>query len=253
MDYLEGGRENKIARSGNTVHRPSGFWTPSVHALLAHIRQAGFLNAPEPLGFDANGNGIVSFMAGEVSNYPLSENAASEEALVSAAQLLRAYHDATADFATQDHTWLLPPRQPAEVVCHGDFAPYNVVLRGKTAVSIIDFDTAHPAPRVWDIAYAIYRWAPFHNPNNPDGFGNLETQISRAKLFCDSYGVSAKSRTNLVEVMIERLQTLIAFMHDEAEKGNEAFQANLADGHHVAYLADIGYLERELPFIQAGL
>jgi len=256
MEFLPGGRKNKIARVANTVRRPAGPWTESVHALLRHVRAEGFTAVPQPLGFDEAGNEIVTFLAGEVCNYPLSAAAASEQALVSAAQLLRAYHEATVPFLTQNlegHTWQLPSRTPAEVICHGDFAPYNVVLNGRQAVGIIDFDTAHPGPRSWDIAYALYRWAPFTHPQNPDGLGDLETQIGRARLFCDAYGFPAAQQHSLVDVMILRLETLVNYMRAEAQKGNEAFIANLADGHHLLYLADIAYLGEKRPFILAGL
>lgn len=256
MEFLQGGRENKIARVANTVRRPAGPWTESVHALLRHVRAVGFTAVPHPLGFDEAGNEIVTFLEGEVCNYPLSAAAASEEALVSAAQLLRAYHEATCSFLAQNqesHTWQLPSQTPIEVICHGDFAPYNVVLNGRHAIGIIDFDTAHPGPRMWDIAYALYRWAPFTHPQNPDGFGDLETQISRARLFCNAYGFSAAQRRELVDMMILRLETLVSYMQAEAQKGNEAFIANLADGHHLLYLADIDYLGEKRPFILAGL
>ncbi|MCB8980399.1 MAG: aminoglycoside phosphotransferase family protein [Ardenticatenaceae bacterium] len=256
MEFLQGGRENKIARVANTVHRPAGPWTESVHALLRHVRAVGFTAVPEPLGFDDAGNEIVTFLAGEVCNYPLSAAAASEEALVSAAQLLRAYHEATRSFLAQNqesHTWQLPSQTPIEVICHGDYAPYNVVLNCRQAVGIIDFDTAHPGPRIWDIAYALYRWAPFHNQQNPDRLGDLETQIGRARLFCEAYGLSVAQRHNLVDMMILRLETLVNHMQTEAQKGNEAFIANLADGHHLLYLADIEYLGEKRPLILAGL
>ena len=206
MEYLQGGRENKIGRVDNAVHRPAGPWTRSVHALLRHVRAVGFTAVPEPLGFDDAGKEIVTFLEGEVSNYPLSAAAASEEALVSAARLLRAYHEATRAFLAQNpesHTWLLPSRTPIEVICHGDFAPYNLVLNGRQAVGIIDFDTAHPGPRIWDIAYALYRWAPFTNQQNPDRLGNLETQIDRARLFCDAYGFPAAQRDELSQLRRE--------------------------------------------------
>jgi Ser/Thr protein kinase RdoA (MazF antagonist) len=256
LEYLKGGRENKIARSGATVHRPSGHWSKSVHALLNHLRKVGFLNAPKPLGFDEKGNEILTYISGEVSNYPLSKTASSNEALITGAQLLRAYHDATVSFlnnSQQNHSWLLPVRNPAEVICHGDFAPYNVVLNGCKAIAIIDFDTAHPGPRIWDIAYALYRWSPLKNPNNPDTQGNLVSQIYRARQFCDAYHLPAVERVNLLNVMIERLQTLITYMHAEAQKGNTAFQANLAEGHHIAYKEDIAYLHENRTQIETGL
>jgi Ser/Thr protein kinase RdoA (MazF antagonist) len=128
-----------------------------------------------------------------------------------------------------------------------------VVLSGKQAVGIIDFDTAHPGPRIWDIAYALYRWVPFHNPQNPDGLGDVEAQIDRARQFCEAYGFPTAQRQNLVEMMIVRLETLVRHMHTEVQKGNEAFIVNLADGHHLLYLADIEYLKEKRPFIQTNL
>jgi hypothetical protein len=126
MNYLEGGRVSQIAKVGETVQRPAGVWTATIHRILTHVREQGFLAVPEPLGFDDAEHEVVSFIAGEVSNYPLSNAAKSEEALLSAARLLRAYHDASASFLGQLHgneSWMLPAREPIEVVCHGDYAP----------------------------------------------------------------------------------------------------------------------------------
>lgn len=256
MEYLDGGRSNKIARIKDQVHRPAGAWTPYVHNLLQHLRLQGFAGAPEPIGFTAEGHEIVSYVAGDVSNYPLSEAAASVAALISAADLLRKYHDASVVFVRGlkgDEPWLLPAREPIEVMCHGDYAPYNVALDGNRAIGIIDFDTAHPGPRVWDITYALYRWSPLTNPHNLDGFGSEDEKIARCRLFCDVYGLSKTGRAGLILLVVERLQYLVEFMQAEADTGNEAFQANLADGHHLIYLADIDYLKANGESIQAGL
>jgi thiamine kinase-like enzyme len=256
MEYLHGGRENQIARSGKLLYRPAGFWSKSVHLLLHHVRNNGFDAAPEPVGFDDNGREILTFIAGEVSNYPLSEAAASQEALQTAAKLLRSYHDASASFlncATGSLQWMLPPQEPAEVICHGDFAPYNVVLDGCTAVAIIDFDTAHPGPRIWDVAYGLYRWVPLKDPHDPASLGDLNIQIQRAKLFCDAYGLPSHDRLAIIDVAISRLQALIAFMLEEAAKGNETFQTHLAEGHHFIYRDDMDYLRQNQEQIIQGL
>ena len=215
VEYLHGGREGQIARSGALVHRPAGFWSPSVHLLLNHLRQVGFCAAPEPRGFDDDVNEVLTFVAGDVSNYPYSQAATSPEALETAAKLLRSYHDASASFlrsGVEGLSWMLPSRDPAEVICHGDYAPYNVVLNGRSAVAIIDFDTAHPGPRTWDVAYALYRWSPLHSPDNPDGWGDLANQIQRAKRFCDAYGLPNSDRTTIIDSAIARLQALVDFM-----------------------------------------
>jgi aminoglycoside phosphotransferase (APT) family kinase protein len=255
MEELKGGR-NGIMRRENRIHRPAGPWTPLIHRLLQHLRNEGFSGAPEPHGFDEEGREILSHLPGEVSNYPLSDNARSLAALASAARLLRAYHQASQGFL-QDRwpakPWQLPPREPAEVICHGDFAPYNVVLDGTRAIGIIDFDTAHPGPRSWDLAYALYRWAPFTNPNNHDGFGALGAQIERGRLFCDAYGLPHAERAGLAAAIAERLRALVAFMFEQSQQGSADFSKNMEDGHHLLYIADVAYVEAHQAAIDAGL
>ena len=256
MEYLEGGRHQQIIRHHQAVHRPMGAWSPAVHALLTHLRTVQFCAVPEVLGVDEQGREILSFLEGHVYNYPLPAIAASSEALTSAATLLRTYHDATLSFVAQDISkllWFFPAREPREVICHGDYAPYNVVLQRQKAVGIIDFDTAHPGPRVWDVAYALYRWAPLKNPQNPDGFGTVQQQVRRAHRFCDVYGVSPDERLAMIDVVLERLQVLVDFMMTEAARGNETFQANIADGHHLLYQQDMDYLDTHRAVITEGL
>jgi thiamine kinase-like enzyme len=36
------------------------------------------------------------------------------------------------------------------VICHNDFAPYNLVFTDWRPHAIIDFDTAGPRPRAWN-------------------------------------------------------------------------------------------------------
>ena len=105
---------------------------------------------------------------------------------------------------------------------------------------------------MWDIAYALYRWAPLTNPNNQDGFGDLTAQVGRAVAFCDAYGLEPSARRGLLTLVADRLQVLVDFMFAEARAGNVAFEANLSDGHHLRYVADIEYIrsnaERGKPF-----
>ena len=53
-------------------------------------------------------------------------------------------------------------------MCHGDFAPYNITFVDRCVHGIIDFDTLHPGPRIWDVAYAVYRRSPFVSSKDPD-------------------------------------------------------------------------------------
>src|SRR5512132_510348 len=90
---LTGGAMTPVVRVGDTVRRAAGPWTPTVHALLRHVRAAGFERAPEPLGLDERGREVVSFLPGRVGTYPLADFMLLDETLRGAARTLRALHD----------------------------------------------------------------------------------------------------------------------------------------------------------------
>jgi hypothetical protein len=241
---LEGVGSNAVYRSGSIARRRAGPWSPRVHEFLAFLKQTGFRSVPEAVGFDKHGNELLTFIPGEVGNYPLSDSIRSERALVSAAKLLRQLHDCSVDFIPNRMTeWMFPAREPVEVICHGDFAPYNCVFNNDEAIGIIDFDTAHPGSRRWDLAYALYRFAPMTSSTNCDGFGSLQDQLHRARLFCDSYGLPNDGRLALPACVIHRLRTLIEFIRSQALRGNSSCQKNVEAGHIEKYEGDIDYIE----------
>jgi Ser/Thr protein kinase RdoA (MazF antagonist) len=247
MQDTDNGGHIRIDDMDNLVVRPTGPWSSSVHMLLNHIEYKGFKSAPKMLGIDDAGNEILSYLQGDVYDYPLRGPIATEQALKSAGKLLRQYHDATADFlaANQDKPlcWMLPARKPEEVICHGDFAPYNVVLQKDRVVGIVDFDAAHPAPRIWDIAYAVYCWAPLKT-NPYDALGSLPVQVQRMRIFCQAYGFDDEEYTHLVDWIILRVQAQVYFMVSRAQDGDLQYVQNINDGLHLAYIEDIEHLKR---------
>jgi hypothetical protein len=103
---LTGGNMTPVVRVGDTVRRAAGPWTPTVHALLRHLRARGFTRAPEPLGIDERGREILSFLPGRVGTYPLDDFMLADATLTSVAGLLRAFHAATAGFeSAPDAVW----------------------------------------------------------------------------------------------------------------------------------------------------
>lgn len=245
----------RITRTEDRVHRPAGPWTPTVHRLLGHLHEQGFVAAPEPveLGHTLE---TVTFVPGVAGEYPWTEDVASEAALVTSARLLRQYHDAAATFALDDDVdvWSQSARAPVETVVHGDFAPYNCVYDGIQAVGIIDFDTAHPGPRVWDVASAVYRFAPF-TTGGVEGrtAPTLDERLARAAEFCGAYGLDAESRARLAPTMVASIVALVTTLESEAAAGNPKFVSDLQHGHAELYRADVAYLEEHLDVITAAV
>ncbi|PYE50089.1 phosphotransferase family enzyme [Paenibacillus barcinonensis] len=169
---------NEVVRVGDTVRRstkPNRY----VHELLLYLEKQGFHQAPQYLGMDEEGREMLSYLEGDVpgNDYPeIDAYMWSDESLIAAAHLLRAYHDASVDFTTTARSGNPFPdiegmgkglsdqaSATTEVVCHNDFALYNIVFRNGLPQGIIDFDMAGPGPRLWDIAYTLYTCVPLAN------------------------------------------------------------------------------------------
>ncbi|MBA3869054.1 MAG: aminoglycoside phosphotransferase family protein [Anaerolineae bacterium] len=215
-EVLKGGNSNRVIKEGHTVIRNSGVWSPFVHALLTYLTTAGFKESPvfiETIGDQER----LSYFEGDVGNYPLKPYMQSDPILVESAQVLRRFHDLTQKFVIPQHVALqlsIKLTSAQDVICHNDFAPYNCVFQDGHLVGIIDFDTARPGSRIWDLAYAAYRFVPLTNDSHSldCGWQPIPDRLARLKLFCDSYGLEVEDRYKLIDTVRERLQSLIDYM-----------------------------------------
>jgi len=248
------GSGDRPFRRGDLVWRCARPWSGSVQALLAHLQAHGFDTAPRPAGLDADWE-RVTFLPGKIADIERDAEMQSAPALLSAAGWLRRYHDCTAPIAGNwaKRTWQLPPREPLDVICHGDFAPYNIVLRDGKLAGVIDFETAHPGSRIWDLAYAIYRWAPLSSAIVAHELSRIERQIERARVFLEEYGLNSELRATAVDGIITRLEALVSFMETEASTGSAKYQRNIEEGHDRLYRQDIAYIQRHREQIVAGV
>jgi Phosphotransferase enzyme family len=201
-----------IVRIGDTVRRPLRPFSLTVQAYLAHLRDAGFAGAPLPLGVDEQGREVLSFVPGDVPRNPLPPETAGDEVLVALARLIRALHEASAGFAPPPGAvWGGTPASaknpvvvPApELVSHRDYYPGNVVFRDGLPVALIDFDLAKPTTRLYDIANALWYWAPLRDPRDrAPAFRNLDIP-RRIALFADTYGMTAEQRAELAPFAVD--------------------------------------------------
>ncbi|MFC8801255.1 phosphotransferase [Promicromonospora sp. NPDC057138] len=238
---LTGGNTTAVVRIGDTVHRAAGPWTPTIQRLLDHVRAGGLTEVPEPLGLDAQGREVVSYLPGDVPGWPAPEWLWSTRVLADAGRLLRRFHDATVGFALSDAEWRLPAAEPAEVICHNDAAPYNMVFRDGRPVGLIDVDTASPGPRILDLAYLAYRLAPLSS----DAFagaaydvGHLDP-MARLDALTSAYGMPY-ARAEVLAAMVDKLRDLAAWSEARADDGASA---DLRE-HAAMYRADADRIAR---------
>ena len=191
---LQAGPHRPVHRVGATVRRRAEWWTPAVHDLLRHLEQVGFDAAPRPLGYDDQGREVLTYLEGESGRdtWPLI---VPDEGLAAFAHLLRRYHDAVASYHPPPETdWAygVLPMQATDIVCHGDFGPWNLVWREGKPVGILDWDLAYPGPARDDVAYALVYSVPARTDGHAmqwQGFTEPPPRRHRIEVFADAYGI----------------------------------------------------------------
>ncbi|KAB7672064.1 phosphotransferase [Bacillus sp. B1-b2] len=249
-EMLKGGNISDVFRSGNTVRRDLKPDNDKIHMLLNHLESKGFGYSPRFLGVDEKDREILSFIEGEAGNYPLKKYMWSDHVLSEIAKMLRLYHDAVSDFPLINE-WKPMDHTPdnIEVVCHNDFAIYNIIFNQESPVGIIDFDVAAPGPRLWDIAYTLYTCVPlsrlWHNEKGEAIYYNpSEDSVhikQRIHLFFESYG-DKEMQQGFLEMVLLRVEGLCKYMLNKANEGDVAFQKMIDEGQLDHYQKEIQFI-----------
>ncbi|MGY1643462.1 phosphotransferase [Geodermatophilus sp. SYSU D00703] len=244
---LPGGLANRgrVVRVGDTVRRPLRRTSPATHALLRHLADVGFAGAPRFLGVDEQGREVLGYVPGTTVLPPYPAWALTDEALVSVAELLRAYHEAVVGFDPSPHTWpdALPAPFAGELVSHNDPNLDNVVFRDGRAVALIDFDLAGPGSRVWDVACAARLWAPLRRAATV-GDARRERAVARLRVFVDGYGLDDADRRRFLAAVQQNQEWFSRLVERYAAAGHAAFaeyarsDVRMAVGDYRRWLAE---------------
>ena len=77
-----------------------------------------------------------------------------------------------------------------------------MVFRDGLPAALIDFDLTRPTTRLYDIANALWWWAPLRDPRDrTPAFTGLDIP-RRAAVFADAYQMTARQRQDLTPLMI---------------------------------------------------
>lgn len=239
MPLIGGNMSSGVVRVGDTVRRPAGPWTPAVHALLGHLHAAGFHGAPRPLGLDEHGREILTFIPGTIAwpgNFHLLD---PDDRLRRVARLIREFHDAAEGFRPPpDARWqVLVPAEGTGIIAHHDLAPWNLVI-GEHQWAFIDWDTAAPGSRLWDVAYAMHGFVPL----SADRRYQRHDAARRLRLFADAYELSQAQRQQLVPMLGRRTSAMRTFLVQQAASGTQPWVRLRQQGHGHAWRADTEYI-----------
>ncbi|AGF57225.1 hypothetical protein B0P06_004482 [Clostridium saccharoperbutylacetonicum] len=255
MKKLSGGNSTSVYKHNETVLREQKTWSSTIHRVLLHLEKFEYTNSPRFIGIDDMGREILSFVPGECkADYPFTNDENEQLSIIKkVAEIMRKYHDATLSFERTDiDSWMFSYKGALEkeVICHNDIAPYNMTFVNNMPYGLIDFDTCCPAPRIWDIVYALYRFVPFSKKiydnekqeyRNYDVDRDKEFRKKSIRVFFDAYGMECPD-DSFVQ-MTARLQALADLIYNESQNGNSAFKKMLEEGHRDLYLAEIEFIK----------
>jgi hypothetical protein len=241
-ELLHGGNtHDAIVRVGDTVRRPTGPWTPGVHALLEHLERQRYEGAPRAFGLDDEGREVLEFVPGSVVWPDRFALVQTDSALAMVAATIRRYHDAVEDFRFDGLTWSergCDPYGPVETVCHNDLAPWNLVQREGTGTWVfIDWDLAAPGRRAWDLALALLSFVPLM----PDSPLTDEETRRRIALFARGYGRPLP--TEILVVAVERCATEAERIESDGRAGIAPYARLLAEGHATIWRGAEAHIE----------
>ncbi|MEP6667052.1 MAG: phosphotransferase, partial [Nocardioidaceae bacterium] len=164
---------------------------------------------------------------------------------------LRRYHDVVARFR-HGGAWRTVHRPLAddEIICHHDFAPYNVAVTtssdGERVVGVYDWDLAGPGTPLDDLAFAAWNWVPLHHDLG------AEMSARRLQVMAAAYdgGFVARDIVDAVVARIERSVDVMTAGHAAGDPG----MINLARlGAPARTTASLNALRARVPAIRALL
>ncbi|KQT48387.1 trifolitoxin immunity protein [Devosia sp. Leaf420] len=204
---LAGGGRSLVTRRGDVVFRQGAPWSKTVLALLRHLEECGFAEAPRVIGtgFDAAGREMLSFIEG-ASIHP---GPWDDAALPLIGNTLRRLHDAAASFTVPEnsvwHPWFGRNIGQPSVVGHCDTGAWNIMAEDRRPVGLIDWEVAGPVDPLVELAQAAWLNALLFDDDIAErqGLGSPEARARQVSMLLDGYELANAQRQGFVGLMID--------------------------------------------------
>ncbi len=111
---------------------------------------------------------------------------------------------------------------------------------GEDEWAFIDWDTAAPGSRLWDVAYAVHGFIPL----SADPHWRRTDAADRLRVFAEAYGLDEAERRQLVPLLGRRTRSMHDFLRDQVAQGNQPWATLWAEGHGDIWRSDAEYIEQ---------
>lgn len=195
-------RDRQLVRVGDTVRRPAGPWTASVHVLLRHLRANGFDLAPSPRGLDSSGREILSYVEGRDIGLP---ELLTDDGVRRLGGLAKRLRSALAGYqCPPDAVWLHAKGAPrtGEAMQHGDLGPWNLLWGADSEiVGVLDWDFVGPGDPWYDTGHLAWFTVPLMSDERARSRGFSDPLDRQARLAAFAAGAGMSS-DEVVEVAV---------------------------------------------------
>lgn len=241
-EALPGGNVGGAVRIGETVRRPTGPWTPAVHALLGHLRTRGLRAVPGVHGLDARGREVLDYLPGEVVDVDTEQ--LSEPRLADLGRWTRELHDVVRGFA-HPGPWRFQSSTYHPLVIHNDLAPYNVAFEGDRVSGVFDWDIAAPGDVLFELAHIAWTAVPLFR-RVPEG-----DVARRLDVLASAYG--GPSAAQILATVPDRVSSVVAGLRAGMAAGDPTLDRLATLGEPDRTAAQLQELLVRMPHLEAAL
>jgi 8-oxo-dGTP diphosphatase len=218
-ERLLGGNIGGAVRIGDTVRRPTGRWTPSVHAFLMHLHAAGLRGVPRVHGYDERGREILDYLPGEVVD--IDTELLSKPRLADFGRWTKEFHLAQVGF-DDPGPWRYRGEVRHSITGHNDLAPYNACFEGERLVGVFDWDIAGPATVLMDLSVLAWGAVPLYRD-----VGRALT-AHRLQVLADAY--DGPLAADILRAVPDRMRQSVDGIRQSIEQGDKTMATLAALG-----------------------